>query len=218
MAQTSSVHPYVWSMAVVHKIYRDALASGPVLVESARGDAHRRVLIASYYTNVLASVESHHGAEDVCLLPLLGDRAAEHRDAVESSRAEHRQVVTRLAEAQRASASWASKGDPGAEGLISVLGSLDEAVSVHLDHEEAVIVPLAIKHVTAEEWGKIAVHGAAHFAGDKFWLIVGLNLENRTEPQRAAMLENFTPERREWWDNVGAPSFEHMIAEVRHAG
>jgi len=51
--------------------------------------------------------------------------------------------------------------------------------------------------------------------GDKLWLIVGLDLENRTPEQRAAMLDNMTTEWREWWDTVGEPSFNDLIAEVR---
>jgi len=52
--------------------------------------------------------------------------------------------------------------------LVSPLGSLDRPLSAHLDQEEATIVPLAIEHVTVEEWAMIPAHGLAHFKGTSF--------------------------------------------------
>jgi iron-sulfur cluster repair protein YtfE (RIC family) len=215
VAEASSTHPYVYGMAAVHKIYRSSFASAPAFIESAVEDEHRRALVANYYTNILASVGSHHDGEEECLFPLLIERAPKQRDVVELGIEEHQQVLALLAAATTANASWESKGDAETQELVSALGSLDRALSAHLDHEEGMIVPLAIEHVTVEEWAMIPAHGVAHFKGDKLWLIVGLDLENRTPEQRAAMLDNMTPEWREWWDTVGEPSFNDLIAEVR---
>ena len=215
MTEARSIHPYVYGMAAVHKIYRSALSSAPALIESAVGDEHRRALVANYYANILASVASHHGGEEECLFPLLIERAPEQRDVVELGIDEHRRVLALLATAKTANAGWESKGDAEAQKLVGALGLLERELSAHLDHEEGMIVPLAIEHVTAEEWATVPAHGVAHFEGDKLWLIVGLDLENRTPEQRAAMLDNLTPAWREWWDTVGEPSFNDMIAEVR---
>jgi hypothetical protein len=99
--------------------------------------------------------------------------------------------------------------------LARAIGALDEALSAHLDHEEATIVPLATDHVTVEEWGTLPGHVMANFKGDKIWLIMGLIRENFTPEQRATMLEGMPPPARQRWETMGEASFNDMIAGVR---
>lgn len=171
--------------------------------------------MANFYTNVLASVGSHHLGEEAILFPRLMERAPERRDVIARGTEQHEQVVPLLAAARAAVVAWESKGDPDGIALVGALDSLDRVLSVHLDDEEAAIVPLAIEHVTPEEWAMVPAHGVANFKGDKLWLIVGLDLESRTPESRAAMLGNMTPQWREWWETFGEPSFNAMISEVR---
>jgi len=215
MSEPNSIRPDTSDMAGVHKVFRSSLASAPAFIESAAGDDHRRGLIANYYTNVLAFLEAHHEAEEELLFPLLIERAPEQRGVVDQAIEQHEHVVALLAVAKTASTTWESKGDTEGPELARVLGSLDEVLSAHLDHEEATVVPLATEHVTVEEWGMMPGHTLAHFNGDKVWLIMGLIRENFTPEQRARMLEGMPPPARQMWETMGEASFNDMIAEVR---
>jgi hemerythrin HHE cation binding domain-containing protein len=215
MAEESSIHPYVSGMAAVHRIYKSSLDAAPDYIESARGDDTRRVLIANFYANVLASLENHHVGEDELYFPLLIERAPEQAEIVNLGLEQHQQVLALVAAAQVATAAWESTGDAEGPGLVRVLGSLNEALSAHCDREEATIVPLLTVHLSAEEWNMLHAHGAANFKGDKYWLIVGLRLECSSPEERARVLDHMAPQRREWWETVGRPSFNDMMAEVR---
>jgi len=215
MAEASSIRPDTSDMAIAHMSFRSSLAAAPGLIRSAVGDDHRRTLIANYYVNVLAFLEVHHEGEEEFLFPLLLERVPEHREVVELAIEQHRQVLPLLAAAKAATARWESDGDSAGPALALALGSLEEGLSAHLDHEEAAIVPLATEHVTVEEWEALPKHTAANFKGDKIWLILGLGRENRTPQQRATQLDRWPPKLREWWEAVGEPSFNVLIAEVR---
>ena len=215
MSEPNSMRADTSDMAAVHKVFRSSFASAPAFIESAAGDDRRQALIADYYSNVLAFLEAHHDGEEALLFPLLIERAPGRRGVVDGAVEQHEQVVTLLAEARTATESWQLKGDVEGPELGRALGALDAALSVHLDHEEATVVPLASEYVTAEEWGMLPGHAMATFRGDKIWLIMGLIRENFTPEQRAMMLEHMPPPPRQMWESVGEASFNDMIAEVR---
>ena len=215
MVEPSSNRPDTSDMAAVHQVFRSSLASAPALIESAAGNDDRRTLIASYYANVLAFLEAHHDGEEELLFPLLIERAPEHKGDVDLAIEQHHDVLTLLVAARTSVTAWEAKADAEAPELMRTLGSLDEALSAHLDLEEARIVPLATEHVTVEEWGMLPGHAMANFKGDKIWLIMGLIRENFTSEQRAMMLEHMPPPARQMWETMGEASFNEMIANVR---
>ena len=215
MADASSIHPYASGMAAVHRIYTSSFGSAPDYIESARGDDTRRALIANFYVNVLASLENHHVGEDELYFPLLIERAPEQAEVVNLGLEEHQQVLALGAAATAAIAAWESTGDSEGPKLLGALDALNKALSIHCDHEEATIVPLLMEHLSAEEWNLLPAHGAANFKGDKYWLIVGLRLECSSAEEQARVLDHMGPQTREWWDTVGKPSFNDMMAELR---
>ena len=218
MAEAGSIHPWVSSMAAVHQIYRTSLDAAPAYIGSARGNRPRRALIANFYSNVLASVETHHIGEDELYFPLLIERASDEQAQVVELGLEEHEHVRSLAEAAKAAiAAWVSTGDAEGPKLVLALRALNETLSIHCDHEEAAIVPLAIMHLSEEEWNKLGPHGAANFKGDKFWLIVGLRLECSSPEERTIVLNHMAPDTREWWETTGEPSFNDLIAQIRGA-
>jgi len=218
MIESAPIPPDTSDMAAVHKVFRSSFASAPKFIESAAGDDDRRALIASYYANVLAFLDVHHDGEEELLFPLLIERAPDQREVVDRAIDQHREVVALLGSANDSIGAWEAKGDSEGPELVRTLRALDEALSAHLDHEEATIVPLATEHVSVEEWGMLPGHGMANFKGDKIWLILGLIRENFTPEQRAAMLEHMPPPARQMWESMGEASFNELIAEVRQIG
>jgi len=215
MSEPNSMRADTSDMAAVHQVFRSSFAAAPAFVESAAGDENRRDLIAGYYANVLAFLEAHHDGEEALVFPLLIERAPGRRGVVDGAIEQHHEVVMLLAEARTATEAWQVKGDVEGPELVRALGALDTALTAHLDHEEATVVPLASEYVTAEEWGMLPGHAMATFTGDKIWLIMGLIRENFTPEQRAMMLERMPPPARQMWETMGEASFDDMIAEVR---
>jgi len=200
-------------MLAVHQVFRSSFDAAPELFGSVDGDAGRRELVTDYYANVLAFLEVHHQAEDALVFPLVAERAPEQAPLIERMRRQHDQVVALLETAHDRLTSWSDGGD-GSE-VVAALGSLGDDLGPHLDDEEEHLLPVAGRHLSAEEWGALPGHGMAHFTGDKVWLILGLIREGMTDTQRREMLASMPPPAVEMWQSMGEAAFTEMIAEVR---
>jgi hypothetical protein len=205
-------------MVAVHQVFRSSLASAPALVASARGDDVRRALIADYYANILAFLEVHHEGEETLVFPLLMERAPQSRALVTRMATQHSDVMEQLHETKDVLSTWSDRGDESGVDTAVALAGLGDALAVHLDEEEAGILPLAGEHLSLEEWGALPGHGMANFAGDKVWLILGLIRENFTPAQCDAMLEHMPPPARTMWETMGESAFKTIITEVRQSG
>jgi hypothetical protein len=202
-------------MAAVHKVFRSSLTSVPDFVDSAAGDEARRALIANYYDNIVALLKAHHESEDELVYPLLMERAPDHTEVLELGRRQHDDVIPLMHEVTARVDSWRAEGDAQAPQLVRSMQALHDALTPHLDLEEAEVVPLAGEHLTVEEWGALPGHSLGAFEGDKVWLIMGLVRENFTDEQRDAMLEHMPPPARKMWETMGEASFDDLIAQVR---
>jgi hypothetical protein len=207
--------PDTSDMAAVHKVFRGSLASAPDLVGSATGDDIRRELIANYYDNVVAFLRAHHEGEDQLIYPVVIERAPAHQEVLELGKHQHEDVVPLMDAVTASVDAWRAEGDSRAPELADSLQALDDALSPHLDYEEAEVVPIAAEYLTVQEWGALAGHALGSFTGDKVWLIMGLVRENFTPEQRSAMLEHMPPPARQMWETMGEASFDDLIAQVR---
>jgi len=215
MTDPAAPRPDTSDMVAVHQVFRTSLASAPAFVASSRGDDARRALIADYYANLLAFLDVHHEGEETLVFPILMERAPQSQTLVTRMATQHTEVLGRLQETKDAVSGWSETGDQRAVEAAGALAGLGDALAVHLDEEEAAVLPLAGKHLTMEEWGALPGHGMANFRGDKVWLIMGLIRENFTPVQRDAMLEHMPPPARAMWENMGESAFTTMITEVR---
>jgi len=207
--------PDTSDMIAVHEVFRSSLASAPGFVASARGDVARRALVTDFYDNILAFLEVHHDGEETLVFPLLIERAPASRALVSRMDTQHTAVLGQLTAAKAALTTWSEGGDEGADDAVDGLVALADALTVHLDEEEAEILPLAGDYLSMEEWGALPGHGMANFSGDKVWLILGLIRENFTAAQADAMLEHMPPPARTMWETMGESAFKTMITEVR---
>lgn len=204
-------------MIQLHRVFRESLGAAAPLVGSVPpGDAARAEVVGSYYANVLALLHSHHEGEDELVWPKLVDRAPEDAETIRRIAGQHEGVLTALEDAEAKLAVWRPDPqiDSGAQ-LAASLASLGAELSLHLDEEERVILPIASRHMTPEEWGELPGHGMAHFTGDKIWLVMGL-IQEQMRPEQIAMMESHMPPPvRDFWVNQGRAMFEAYIADVR---
>lgn len=204
-------------MISLHRVFREALAAGPRYVGSVQpGDTQRSALVADYYTNVLRLLHSHHHGEDELVTPKLVERAGADADVVTRIADQHQPVQTLLGDAEATVASWRVEPTQASSAqLIMTLAALDAQLTAHLDEEERVVLPIAARHMTPEEWGELPGHGLAHFDGDKIWLALGLIRENMTPEQLAEMDAHMPPPVSDMWNTVGRPAFEEFVGALR---
>ena len=86
-------------------------------------------------------------------------------------------------------AEWrAAPSTDNAQAVIDALGSIVEPLRPHLVEEETVLLPIAAKWITPEEWARLPGHAMASFGADKPWLALGLVREqlDQERPRRHA--------------------------------
>ena len=101
------------------------------------------------------------------------------------------------------------------DAVTAALASIDELLRPHFTEEETVMLPIATKWMSPEEWGGLAGHGVSNFRADKPWMALGLVREQLTQEQRDGMLAAMPPEVRTMWTEQWEPAFNSFIAEVR---
>ena len=207
--------PDISEMVAVHQVLRSSLDAAPALVASTRNDPDRRALVSDYYANVLAFLEVHHEGEELLVFPRLAERAPSSVSLIERMTDQHHDIVGRLEASKTAVTVWSESGDVAAATAAETLVDLGRTLSVHLDQEEAEVLPLAGQYLSVEEWGELPGHAMANFSGDKVWLILGLIRENFTQPQRDTMLAHMPPPARTMWETMGEGAFAATMAEVR---
>ena len=118
--------------------------------------------------------------------------------------------------ARSAVAEWqAVPSSTGAEALVDAVASIAELLRPHLAEEETVVLPIASKWMSPEEWGALPSHGMAIYRGDKPWLGLGLVYEQLNEEQRDGILAGMPPEMRTAWTEQMEPAFNAFMTEVR---
>lgn len=202
-------------MVRFHRIFRQAFAQAPSLVESvAPGDRDRAALVADYYTNVLRLLHAHHTGEDELLMPKLVERHSDP-DLVRSVADQHEGVSAGLIGADAALAAFRERPGPDTSApLAATLTALGSEVTHHLDDEEAILLPIAARCLTPEEWAQLPENGLRHFDGDKFWLVLGLIRGQLTEEEVAEMDAHLPPPVAQSWAAEGGPAFEAFMAEL----
>jgi hypothetical protein len=204
-------------MIGVHNVFRDALESAPALLAASVTDERRASAVASYYDVVLRLLHAHHEGEDELLTPLLIERCngAELSD-VERIAAQHGAVTEALSNASESLTGWRSApGEQSAEALRSALAAVQRALLPHLDEEERVVLPIAARHITAEEWGALPGHALRQFDGSDLWLVLGLVFDHMTADQLAAARSHMPPPLLTAWTTDGQPYYQSFTARLQ---
>jgi hemerythrin-like domain-containing protein len=216
MATLGNYDTDVSDMYAVHKALTGALDPAPAYVGSAGLDAERVEMIGSFYENVIEFLHVHHAGEDELIYPVLEQRCAESRSELERIDSQHKLLHAPMDAGRSAIATWrAEPSTDNAQAVVDAIGSIDEVLRPHLAEEETVMLPIATKWMTPEEWGKLAGHSMMSFRADKPWVALGLVREQFNQEQRDGMLAGMPPEMRTRWTEQMEPAFNAFIAEVR---
>jgi hemerythrin-like domain-containing protein len=206
----------VSDMYAVHRALLGALDAAPACVATADVDPERTEVIGSFIENVIEFLHVHHSGEDELLYPLLQQRCAANRSDLERIDDQHKLLYGPMDAGRSAVAAWREEPSTGhAQAVIVAVASITEALRPHLAEEEAVVLPLATKWISPEEWGQQAGHNMMSFRADKPWLMLGLVREQLDQDHRDGMLAGMPPEMRAAWAQQMEPAFNAFISDVR---
>ena len=206
----------VSDMYAVHKALLGALDAAPEYVANAELDSERVEVISSFYENVIEFLHVHHTGEDELIYPVLEERCAESRSVLERIDNQHKLLYAPMDAARSAIATWrAAPSTDHAQAVIDAIASIDEPLRPHLAEEETVLLPIASKWMSPEEFGRLPGHHMMSFRADKPWLMLGLVREQLDQAHRDGMLAGMPPEMRTMWTEQMEPAFNAFMAEVR---
>jgi len=206
----------VSDMYAVHNALTGALDAAPVYVGKADGDSQRVEVIGSFYENVIEFLHVHHSGEDELIYPVVEERCAESRSELERINDQHKLLHAPMDAGRSAVAAWrAAPSTATAQAVVDALGSITEPLQPHLAEEEAVLLPIASKWMSPEEFARLPAHHMMSFRADKPWLMLGLVREQLDQEHRDGMLANMPPPMRTMWTEQMEPAFNAFVAEVR---
>lgn len=209
--------PWVHEMVIVHRAFRRELRLLPRLVrEVDDGDRERASVLAASLRLVLSGLHHHHTGEDDILWPALLERAAPSTGLVETMQAQHAAVERHIDLLPPLLDAWeAAPTRAGAAGLADVVDRLADALVEHLDLEEREILPLALRHVSVEEWNSLGEHGLEEMDRATLPVIFGAILEECSPEERRAMLAKHPLPVRLLLRTVGAAQYRRHVRRVR---
>ncbi len=206
----------VSDMFAVHKALTGALDAAPTYVAKAGVDSERVEVIGSFYENVIELLHVHHTGEDELVYPVLEERCGESRSELERIDDQHKLLHAPMDAGRSAIATWrAAPSTDNAQAVIDAIASIADPLRSHLAEEETVMLPIASKWMSPEEWGRLPGHDLMIFRADKPWLGLGLVREQLNQEQCDGMLAGMPPEMRTMWTEQMEPAFNAFIAEVR---
>jgi hypothetical protein len=154
--------------------------------------------------------------EDEVLWPPMLARVGPEREVVLRMEAEHERVVETLNEVNDLVTKWAPTAD--AETRDRLVAAVEEHRTVlveHLDDEEAHLLPLAERFLTAKEFGALGEHFVQHTPKTKLFKFFGMVMEDADERERAILLGNLPAPIRLLWHLLGPPLYARTLRRVR---
>jgi hemerythrin-like domain-containing protein len=168
-------------MCAVHKALTGALEAAPAYVANADLDSERVEVIGSFCENVIEFLHVHHSGEDELIYPVLEQRCAESRPELERINDQHKLLHAPMDAGRSAIATWrAAPSTDHAQAVTDALVSIAEPLRPHLTEEETVLLPIASKWISPEEFGRLPGHHMMSFRADNPWLMMGLVWSNST--------------------------------------
>jgi hemerythrin-like domain-containing protein len=206
----------VHDMVVVHRAFRRELRVVPELVRQVpAGATTRTAVVASHLRLCLEGLHLHHTSEDDHLWPLLAERT-DDPDLVQRMMNQHATVDDALQRIEPVLARWEFEARPAVgEELASSIDQLRAALLVHLNEEERMVLPLAARHLSQEEWGALGQASLAKMTRQQLPIMFGMVLEDADPAERAEMFAVLPLPVRLLMRTWGARQYARYVRAVR---
>ncbi|MBW8486960.1 hemerythrin domain-containing protein [Actinomadura sp. PM05-2] len=201
-------------MVVIHRgLRRESRVLAEQIGAVRDGDRARARVLAKHLRDYLIGLHHHHTGEDDLIWPLLLSRVDLGADVVLRMEAQHEKVAASIDAVRDAAARW--RGDAaGRDALVAALRAHRAVLVEHLDDEEANLLPLAERHLTAAEWDAQGEH-FAKAAKHRALLLLGVVLEDATPEEHARFLGAMPAPARAVWHLLGRPLYARRVRRVR---
>lgn len=153
-------HPDLTLYRLIHRGMRaDTARLAAVVAGLTEAERHRRMpALTRWYAGFLQEFELHHSAEDDIFFPALAERVPVFADQLARLDAEHHTLEAALLAVRDALGQLA---DPNVawrsvrEDAVDALRVADNELTLHLDNEDADVLPLFVSHMSKLEYDEI---------------------------------------------------------------
>jgi hypothetical protein len=213
----TAAHPALWTMALIHRIFRHSFAELARLVtEVPVADTTRVAAVAGHVGFTVDGLVAHHTTEDELVWPLLLERAGPSAAVVERMEAQHQGLHLGLEEVRRRAEAWRADPSPAsASALSAAIGDLLGLLTEHLDEEERDVVPLIAEHLSLAEWDRMGQAAFAKFTPAQRFTATGQMLEVASPAEAAAMLAPLPAPVKLLWRLIGKRRYRRYAATFR---
>jgi hemerythrin-like domain-containing protein len=206
-------------MVIVHRMFRRECALLPQLVAAvAGGDLARARTVAGHAREVLDMLHHHHVGEDELLWPRLSARTRFHADLLARMDSQHQGLAVLLEHAATAFTAWQhAPTAPTSTALTTLLEQLSAGLNEHFDEEEAAVLPIVERVITAAEYQEVGQRGLVSIPLTRRLVVLGYLLEGATPQERRDFLAAIPAPARLAYRLIGARQHRHETTRLRSA-
>ena len=204
-------------MVIVHRMFRRECALLPQLVAAvAGGDLARARTVAGHAREVLDMLHHHHVGEDELLWPRLSARTLFHADLLARMGSQHQGLAVLLEHAATAFIAWQhAPTAPTGTALTALLEQLSAGLNEHFDEEEAAVLPIVERVITAAEYQEVGQRGLVSIPLTRRLVVLGYLLEGATPQERSDFLAAIPAPARLAYRLIGARQHRHETTRLR---
>ncbi|MDV3127191.1 hemerythrin domain-containing protein [Mycobacterium sp. 21AC1] len=177
-------------MVIVHRMFRRECALLPRLVAAVdRGDVTQARTVARHAREVLDMLHHHHVGEDELLWPRLSERTQFNSELLARMDSQHQGLAVLLEHTATAFAAWqeAPTATTG-RALTALLEQLSRGLDEHFDEEEAAVLPIVERVITAAEYREVGQRGLTSIPLTRRLITLGYLLEGATAQEKSEFL------------------------------
>ena len=203
-------------MVIVHRMFRRECALLPQLVAAvAGGDLARARTVAGHAREVLDMLHHHHVGEDELLWPRLSARTRFHADLLARMDSQHQGLAVLLEHAATSFTAWQNAPTaPTSTALSALLEQLSAGLNEHFDEEEAAVLPIVERVITAAEYQEVGQRGLVSIPLTRRLVVLGYLLEGATPQERSDFLAAVPAPARLAYRLIGARQHRHETSRL----
>jgi len=204
-------------MVIVHRMFRRECALLPQLVAAVpAGDVARAGAVARHAREVLDMLHHHHLGEDELLWPRLSARAGFYTDLLARMDSQHHGLAVLLEHAATALPRWQDTPNAHTSTRLKVLlEQISNRLDEHFDEEEAEILPIVERVVTAAEYHEVGQRGLVSIPLTRRLIVLGYLLEDATPRERTDFLAAVPAFARLAYRLIGVRQHRNETARLR---
>ncbi|MGS0687092.1 hemerythrin domain-containing protein [Nakamurella sp. GG22] len=204
-----TARPDTWEMVFAHNSFRRHLGALPDLIRNVPdGDVQRAGTVVEFLDELVKGLHHHHEAEDELMWPLLLERAPMDSVMILRMEEQHERIGELYQRAAGLAADFAAAADPVHRAeLADTVADLVEVLGVHLQEEEAEILPLVERVMTVPEWEAVGERARGSMPKERQLVFLGFLLDANPPELNRAFLGRLPLPARAAWKVLGRRAF-----------